>query len=118
MSDRQYEMDAMLIIRSEDEQVSSRGCISNDQAVPGDYLPDLQTIIDTARYFRDAGFNVVPKRYLIKIKGPAGLFESIFGSLCGSSDSHACQRLPDWLRRILVRVVLSATDGRQELIAG
>jgi hypothetical protein len=104
----QQEINATVIIKSPDEDVSSRGQISAHQARLGDYLPDLQTIIDTARYFRDAGFNVRPKQNCITIEGSKLQFESMFGVQLGEPmalDGVGYERVPERLKDILVRII-------------
>ena len=104
----QQEINATVIIKSPDEDISSRGQISAHQARLGDYLPDLQTIIDTARYFRDAGFNVMPKQNCITIEGSILQFESMFGVQPGEQmklDGVGYERVPELLKDILVRII-------------
>lgn len=104
----QKEINATVIIKSPDETVSSRGTISAHQARLGDYLPDLQTIVDTARYFRDAGFNVRPKQNCIDIAGSVAQFEAMFGVQFGRQveiEGVGFQRVPELLKDILVRII-------------
>ena len=104
----QQEIDAMVIIKSADEDVSSRGIINANQARLGDYLPDLQTIIDAARYCRDAGFNVIPTRYSLTIKGSRKLFEAMFGVQLHKGmqmSGVGYERMPELLKGILVRII-------------
>ena len=110
----QQEISATVIIKSPDEQVSSRGPISPRQARLGDYLPDLQTVIDTARYFRDAGFKVMPNPNRIDISGSVLQFESMFGlTMHQGVDTSGVgyERVPASLQDILVRIIFPHTWG-------
>ena len=105
----QQEMNATLIIKSPDVTESSRGMINPMQAVLGDFLPDLQTVIQAARYFRDAGFRVRPNNDCINIASSQSLFESIFGVHLDtdSDETSGPVCVPERLRDILVRVIFS-----------
>ncbi len=112
----QHDINATIILKSADEGMSSRGQISAHQARLGDYLPDLQTIVDTARYFRDAGFTVRPKHHYINIEGSRQQFESMFGVQLGRQmeiDAPGYECIPDMLKDILVRVIFpsAAAEG-------
>jgi len=101
-------IEATLIIKSISDQRNIRGHIAATDAEIGDYLPDLETVIQTARYFRDAGFKVLPKRHYLKISGSIFQFENIFGaSIHGSEriDSVNNSRIPEMLNGILVRMI-------------
>ena len=109
------EINATVIIKSPDDLVSSRGEISAQQARPGDYLPDLQTIIETSRYFRDAGFNVRPKQNCITIKGSISQFEAMFGVRLGQQveiGGVGYERVPELLQDILVRIIFPGMRGK------
>lgn len=104
----QQEMNATIIIKSPDVSESSRGMINPMQAGLGDFLPDLQTVINTSRYFRDAGFRVRPNHDCINIEGSSMLFESIFGHhfLQGDEvEGTNALHVPESLKDILVRVI-------------
>ncbi len=105
---KQQEINATIIIKSPDEVDSNRGKISAQQARLGDYLPDLQTVIDTARYFRDAGFNVRPRQNCINIAGSTTQFEAMFGVQFGQQmdmDGVGYRYVPELLKDILVRII-------------
>ena len=107
-SQMSQEITATIIIKSPDEYVSSRGEIDAQQALLGDYLPDLQTIVDTARYFRDAGFQVRPKQNCINIAGSIPQFEAMFGVQPVHSarmQGRGYERVPERLQDILVRII-------------
>jgi hypothetical protein len=103
------EINATVIIKSPDESDSSRGMINPMQAGLGDFLPDLQTVINAARYFRDAGFRVRPNNDCINIEGSSTLFEAIFGIHLGQDIDNAANNIhvPERLKDILVRVIFS-----------
>jgi len=104
----QQEMNATIIIKSPDVSESSRGKINPMQAGLGDFLPDLQTVINTSRYFRDAGFRVRPNHDCINIKGSSTLFESMFGLHLmqdGAVNGPNTLHVPESLKDILVRVI-------------
>jgi len=101
-------IEATLIIKSASDQHSLRGDIAGEEAEVGDYVPDLDTVIRTARYFRDAGFKVFPKRHYLKISGSVFQFERIFGmSIHGPKriESLSSVRIPKILNGTLVRLI-------------
>jgi len=69
-------------------------------ACPGDFLPDLATIIKTAHFFRDLGFRVWPYQHYLQIEATPQLFEETLGAY----DEDKLQ-VPDALRAVLVRVM-------------
>jgi len=103
-----HEIKATVIIKSPDEYENSRGKISANNARLGDFLPDLQTVMDTARYFRDAGFKVTPSQNCVDIKGSVVQFETMFGVNLLEHPEKACigqMRIPRFLKNILVKLV-------------
>ena len=100
-------MDATVIIKSSSDQQSYKGEIANDRVEVGDFLPDLETIIHSARYFRDAGFHVLPKHNCIKLSGSASQFESMFGICIPVAEMAKIGnvKIPELLDGVLVRVI-------------
>lgn len=104
----QHEIKATVIIKSPDEHENSRGKICANNARLGDFLPDLQTVMETARYFRDAGFKVTPSQNCVDIKGSVVQFETVFGVNLLEHPEKACidkMRIPRLLKGILVKLV-------------
>ncbi|NOY66969.1 MAG: hypothetical protein GXP13_06125 [Gammaproteobacteria bacterium] len=102
------EIEATVIVKSSYDEVSYKGDLPADIAEVGDYLPDLETIVKSARYFRDAGFYVMPKQNCIKIIGTISQFESMFDIFIPSIvdvASIANVRVPELLKGTLVRVI-------------
>jgi len=104
----QQSISANVIIKSPDEQGTYRGNITADQAEVGDYMPDLDTIVQTARYFHEAGFQVTPKNNYLNISGLPNKFEEMFGINLFGGSGVACIgnfNIPDTLDDVLIRVV-------------
>ncbi len=106
--DMQRPINANVIIKSPGEQVAFRGNATAAQAEVGDYMPDLDTIVQTARYFHEAGFQVTPRNNYLTISGLPGKFEEMFGINLFGGSGVACIgnfTIPDMLDDVLIRVV-------------
>jgi len=104
------EIEATLIIKSPGDHLSYKGDVNASEAIVGDYLPDLHTVVTTARYFRNAGFKVHPHQDHVRIYGSMSQFEQQFdmhlqGMIDDSAGAHV--RIPRLLEDVLVRVMFS-----------
>lgn len=101
-------IDAVVILKSRNDEQGYKSELAQDSAQVGDYLPDLDTIIQSSRYFRDAGFTVLPKQNCIRISGSSSQFESMFGVYIQPGAKVGCVgniRVPDLLDGVLVRLL-------------
>jgi len=104
-------VDAIVILKSRFDRQSYKGEIAQENVQVGDFLPDLDTIVQSARYFRDAGFHVFPKQNCIRLSGSVSQFESMFGVYIQPGAEVACignVRVPDLLEGVLVRVLFQS----------
>jgi len=104
------EIEAVLVIKSPGDHSTYKGDVRDDEAVVGDYLPDLQTVVTTSRYFRNAGFKVSPYQDHIRINGSVNQFEQHFDIEPGdimAANKHEAVQVPKRLESVLVRVIFS-----------
>jgi len=101
-------LEATVILKSRHDLGSYKGEIAANHAQLGDFLPDLDTIVQSARFFRNAGFRVLPSQNCIRISGTTGQFQSMFGVYFqpgAASTSIGSIQVPDLLEGVLVRLL-------------
>jgi len=114
------EVSALVILKSREEGFYLDPAWLQTQALPGDFVPGLSTIIESARFFRDSGFKVCPSPMTLRIKASAYHFEQLFGiRITGSgqdaSDVQGRLRIPEKIRDVFVRLILHRDDQDYQL---
>jgi len=71
----------------------------------GDFLPDLDTIVKTAHFFRDLGFKVWPYPHYLKVEATPQLFKQTLGVIAAQDEDKL--QTPGALRGVLVRVMFT-----------
>lgn len=118
MQSGNQEVSAMVILKSRDEGFYLDPMWLQKQALPGDFVPGLSTVIESARFFRDSGFKVCPSPMTLRIKASAARFEEIFGiriSGPGRSDYQGRLLVPDKIRDVFVRLILNGDEPEYQV---
>jgi hypothetical protein len=92
---------ATVVLKSPEESDRAYGMV-------GDFLPDLENIIQAAHFFRDAGFMVSPYQNHLRLTGDTKLFESVFDVELQLNADVTCIGnicVPGPLRDVFVRII-------------
>lgn len=110
MFEEKQKITAKVILKSRDEERKE-----------GEYLPDLDVVIETARFFRDAGFRVTPNHLTLRLKGEIDLFQRMFNVSLNLVVNDAwgdvfvevagSLRIPEVLKDVLVTVDFNSEMG-------